>query len=153
MKKIIKNLLIISLSIFCFAAIAEEPKNEKPSPVGVWLVADKEAKVELYMNGDVLEGKIVWLAEPNEKDGTAKIDIKNPDKSLVTRPIMNMVFLNGFKKDKRSDKWIDGTIYDAKSGKTYSAWLKLKDDNNMQLRGYVGISLLGRTEEWTRSQL
>lgn len=120
------------------------------SPLGTWLVEDKDAKVELYMNEGILEGKVVWLDVPNEADGNLKRDKKNPDENLRNRSILNHVFLTGFKKEPSEDKWTGGSVYDAKSGKTYKGWIKVIDQNTMKLRGFVGISLFGRSEEWTR---
>lgn len=141
---------LFSLSHLTLAQEGAKLETKKElSPLGVWWTKDQKAKVELFENGSNLEGKIIWLKEPDE-NGKPKIDIHNPDEKLRSRPILNLVFLTGFKKSKGEDKWIDGAIYDAQSGKTYTAWIKMVDEKNMQLRGYVGISLFGRTEEWTK---
>ncbi|OFZ29481.1 MAG: hypothetical protein A2622_07065 [Bdellovibrionales bacterium RIFCSPHIGHO2_01_FULL_40_29] len=137
-----------ALMLFMFSSVTYA---QSLSPIGIWLVADESAKVEIYQAGETLEGKLVWLKEPNDKAGVAVRDDKNPDESLQSRPLLNLVFLKGFVKHKNENKWVDGTVYDAKSGKTYSGWIKLVDENKMKLRGYVGFSLLGRTEEWTRT--
>ncbi len=121
------------------------------SPLGVWLVSTGDAKIEISQKGEELEGKIIWLKEPNDKAGSPKLDINNPDDDLKARPILGLVLLNGFKKEKSEVKWSGGQIYDAKSGKTYKGWLQPESANKLKLRGYVGISLFGRTEEWTRS--
>ncbi len=63
---------------------------------------------------------------------------------------MGLVNLEGFKFD--DGEWEDGTIYDPKSGKTYSATMELDGKNLLKIRGYVGISLFGRTTEWTRQK-
>ena len=115
-----------ALMLFMFSSVTYA---QSLSPIGIWLVADESAKVEIYQAGETLEGKLV----------------------LQSRPLLNLVFLKGFVKHKNENKWVDGTVYDAKSGKTYSGWIKLVDENKMKLRGYVGFSLLGRTEEWTRT--
>ncbi len=123
------------------------------SPLGIWLVGDQDAKVELYMNKGNLEGKLVWLKEPLDTNGAPKLDLKNPDSAKQAQQIMGSVFLKNFKKDSSENKWIDGSVYDAKSGKAYSGWIKLKNENKMELRGFIGISLFGRTDEWTRDTL
>jgi len=61
---------------------------------------------------------------------------------------MDLVILKGF--IKKGNVYDDGTIYDPKSGKTYSCTMTLKG-NNLAIRGYVGVSLLGRTSTWSRS--
>jgi uncharacterized protein (DUF2147 family) len=63
-----------------------------------------------------------------------------------------LVLLSNFKFDG-NDKWKGGDIYDPESGKTYSSYLYLKGKNILKVRGYVGISLFGRTETWTRTSL
>ncbi len=140
--------LFILTCLFSFYISAAEL-----SPLGIWLVGDKDAKVEVYQHGDKLEGKLVWLKEPNSESGQQKLDSKNPEKSLQARSIMGLVFLNGFKKESAENKWSGGLVYDAKSGKTYKGWIKLISESEMQLRGYVGISLFGRTDNWTRDKL
>jgi len=117
--------------------------------VGVWLTAGKEpAKIQVYRSGDKYYGKIVWLKYP-EKDGKPRMDSKNPDKSKQSQQVIGLVILQHFKFD--DDEWTDGDIYDPESGKTYSCTLSLKEKNILKVRGYVGISLLGRTEIWNRS--
>jgi uncharacterized protein (DUF2147 family) len=59
------------------------------------------------------------------------------------------VILKDFKYSGKT--WEDGTIYDPKNGKTYSCIIKAKGLNNLDIRGYIGISLLGRTTNWTRT--
>ena len=153
-----KSIILLSF-LFLNMAYAEETKTEapkaeavkaEPSPVGIWLVPEGDAKIEVYQTGDELEGKIIWLKEPLDKDGKEKTDTKNPDEKLRNTPIMNLVFLKGFKKEKDENKWSGGTVYDAKSGNLYKGWIKPEGDHKLKLRGFVGISLFGRTEEWTR---
>jgi uncharacterized protein (DUF2147 family) len=62
--------------------------------------------------------------------------------------VLGLVILTGFKFD--TDEWSDGDIYDPEKGKTYSCTLSLKDSGTLKVRGYIGISLIGRTEIWTR---
>jgi uncharacterized protein (DUF2147 family) len=136
-----RNFLIVF--IFAQIVIAKDL-----SPVGTWMVAAEDAKVEIYEKGNELEGKIVWLKEPNAVDGTPKKDLENPNQQLRAREILGMIFLKGFTKD--NDEWGGGEIYDAKSGKTYKAYMKLSGDSILKLRGYVGIPLSGRTEQWKK---
>ena len=118
---------------------------------GVWLThGDKPAKIQISRSGDRFEGKIVWLQTPTE-NGKPKVDKNNPDESKRARPVLGLELLRGFRFDK--DEWNDGQIYDPESGKTYSCTMTLKDSNTLKVRGYIGISLLGRTEVWTRSSL
>lgn len=117
--------------------------------LGVWLNAEKDAKIEIYKTGDKYYGKIIWGKNIYEPDGkTARTDIKNPDPKLRSRSLVNLVILRNFSYD--DGEWDGGKIYDPKSGKTYSCIMKLKG-SNLEIKGYVGITQLGRTTIWTRS--
>jgi len=117
--------------------------------MGTWQThGDKPAKVRIYRTGEKFYGKIVFLQFPLE-NGVPQTDRKNPDKGLQGRPVLGLELLTGFQFDK--DEWNGGHIYDPESGKTYSCTLSLKDKNTLKVRGYIGISLLGRTEIWTRT--
>lgn len=117
--------------------------------VGEWLTSDKEGKIEIYNCGDKVCGKVSWLAEPNEADGKPKKDINNPDEARHNDLIIGMNLLEGFEK-VADNAWENGTIYDPKNGKTYQCKMTLVDADNMNVRGFIGFSLLGRTEKWTR---
>ena len=122
--------------------------------LGVWLNADKDAHIEIYQQDGKFFGKIVWMLNPNDPEtGQPKTDNLNPDESLQSRPRMGLILLKDFVFD--DDEWEDGTIYDPKSGKTYSCYMEfedLKDLNKLKIRGYIGVSLIGKTTYWTRVQ-
>lgn len=81
--------------------------------------------------------------------GKPKNDRGNPDPNLRDRPIVGLQFMRDFVY--AGDKtWVDGKIYDPESGKTYKCKMTLVDDKHLEVRGFVGISLLGRTVVWTR---
>ncbi|WP_242919529.1 DUF2147 domain-containing protein [Pontibacter liquoris] len=139
-----KHLLtLVALLLFSTLAWAQ-----KLSPLGTWTNEDGKAKFEIYKCGDKLCGKIVTLREPL-RNGKPKMDDNNPDKKLRNRPLEGMVFMKGFAYDSEH-KWDNGTIYDPESGKTYSCYMKMTGKNTMEVKGYIGISLIGRTQNWTR---
>lgn len=124
--------------------------GQKETVEGYWLNQEKDAKIEIYKAKDgKFYGKIIWLKEPT-RDGKPKTDINNPKENMRATPIMGMLILKAFKKEDEKD-YEDGTIYDPKSGKTYSCNITVKNANTLSIRGYVGISLIGRTTVWTRS--
>lgn len=112
--------------------------------LGRWMTADKAGIIQIYAQQGVYAGKIVGPEPPRP-------DVNNPDPALRKRPLLGVVMLQNFRYDGNG-AWEDGTIYDPNNGKTYSCTLKLRDANTLEVRGYVGISLLGRTEVWTRLQ-
>lgn len=146
------RLLACLLLLVAAPAFADGPDGV----LGQWITADGDARVEIVKHGDVYDGSIVWLKEPvygpDDKEGTPgqpKVDVHNPDKSQQSRPIIGLPLVQGFKY-AGDNVWSDGTIYDPKSGKLYSCKMTLMMDGSLRVRGYVGISLFGRTEIWTR---
>jgi uncharacterized protein (DUF2147 family) len=117
---------------------------------GLWYNDIKSAKVLITRasNGKFY-GKVVWLKEPL-KNGKPKVDELNSDEKLRTRPRLGLPVLADFVKDG-DDKYTDGTIYDPNNGKTYSCKMTYKG-NTLDIRGYIGISLFGRTTTWTRAE-
>ena len=119
--------------------------------LGVWLTAGREpAKIHIYKSGEKYFGKITWLKYP-EENGRPRVNNNNPDKARRGRPIVGLVILKDFVFG--DNEWNSGKIYDPESGKIYHCYLSLKDKNTLKVRGYIGVSLLGRTETWTRNSL
>ena len=116
-----------------------------------WFNEAKTGKVQVYKAKDGrFYGKIVWLKEPN-RDGKPKLDISNPDKNRRNDPVMGLLILKRFKKVEEG-VYEDGTIYDPKNGKTYDCTMKLKENGAvLDVHGYVLISLIGRSEKWTKA--
>ena len=140
-----RSAFILLLAVLAFPAF-----SQTMSPLGVWTNSEKKATFEIYKCGDKLCGKIVTLAIPNDPaTGKPKTDSQNPDAKLRNRPRLGLVFLEGFKYDS-NNKWDDGKIYDPESGKTYSSYMKIKNANTLEVRGYVGFSLIGKSQTWTR---
>lgn len=118
--------------------------------IGLWKTGDGKGIVQVYKEGDAYFGKIVWLQEPNDpKTGKPKLDTKNDDPKARTRPILGLVNLRDFKFIKK-DSWKEGKIYDPKTGNDYSCKITMIDNNTIEVRGYVGISLIGKTDTWKR---
>jgi len=109
--------------------------------------------VKIYKCQDLYCGKIVWLRDPYYEDGTVKIDKKNSDESLQSRAVLGINILEGFVYNGELE-WEDGEIYDPDNGKTYSCVINLNTEENiLEVRGYIGFSWIGRTEEWIKSSL
>ena len=143
MKKIFL-LLFVSISLSSF--------SQKNSDVtGKWYTAEKDAIITIFEDNNTLSGKITWMLNPNDENGNPKKDPLNPNKDLRDRARQGMVMMTNFAYQK-DNVWDGGTLYDPKTGKTYSGMITLKDKNTLDLRGYVGIALLGRTQTWTRAK-
>jgi len=140
-----KNFLFILLfTAFGFSAYSQN----KDAVIGEWANATGEAHVDIVKRNNKYFGKIVWLKNPKDERGAIKTDQKNPNESLRSKPIQGLEILKDFVFD--GEKWTDGKIYDPKSGKTYSCNITLKPDGNLNIRGYIGLSIIGRTEVWKK---
>jgi uncharacterized protein (DUF2147 family) len=122
------------------------------SPVGKWKTIDDETNkeksvVEVYEAGGKLYGKIVQLLQ--EKDGGVGKLCDKCTGSDQNMPLIGMVFLKDLKKD--DDAYTGGTIMDPNNGKTYKCKMELVEGGEkLKVRGFIGFSLLGRTQVWQR---
>jgi len=152
----ITSIAIVLMGLMLSPVMKVQAQDVKADDVvGIWLTRDKDSHVQIYKVGDKYFGKIIWLETPIDSiTGKPKVDDKNEDPNLQTRPVMGMKLLTDFVFDG-SDRWEDGKIYDPKKGKTYSCYMEFTNENKkdkLKIRGYIGFSLLGRTVYWTRVQ-
>jgi uncharacterized protein (DUF2147 family) len=119
------------------------------SPLGLW--KNEDAIFEIFENNGKLSARIVALKEPKTPEGKEKTDIHNPDESKRSTPIIGLVFMSGFNR-KTDTRWDDGIIYNPKSGNTYSCFMELVSPDRITVRGFIGNSLFGRTDVWTRAE-
>lgn len=118
--------------------------------VGTWLVGNKEAHVSIFKSGKYYYGKISWLRNPNDEHGNPKTDLNNRDEHQHGKHILGLLLLKSFEYNASENSWEKGTIYDPQNGKTYSCKLLMTNMNTMEVRGYVGIAMIGRTDTWTK---
>jgi len=145
-----RRILLLSL---CFLFSLSLSAQEENRVVGTWLTQYGDSKVTIKQNSNgKFFGEISWLKEPN-RNGKPKLDDKNPDTKLQSRPIMGLVILDGFNYEKDDKEWIDGKIYDAKEGKTYKCLMWFEDNiDQLHVKGYIGFSLIGKQVLWTRDK-
>jgi uncharacterized protein (DUF2147 family) len=135
-------LLMVSPSGF-----AQEAEGDKI--IGVWEVGSGKARVKIAKYGEKYAGKIVWLREPNYEDGTPKVDKNNPDESKRKTPLLGYSNMKGFVYSGKN-KYEEGTIYDPENGSNYNCLITMIDENTLEVRGYIGVQLFGRTDTWKR---
>lgn len=151
------RMLHLLVSMVFFAALSSAAAAADPDAiVGVWNNAEKDAKIEVFRCGEAYCGRIVWLKTPDypadSEDGvpgTPKLDHNNPDKALQQMPVIGLQIVRDFRFDEEN-RWSGGLVYDPKNGKTYKGKMTLTAQDRLDLRGYIGISLIGRTTTWTR---
>ncbi len=122
--------------------------------VGTWLDGEKKAHIEIYKQGAKYYGKIVWLSEPvypatDRMAGKEKVDRENPDVKLRTRPVLGIVILRDFVYSG-NNVWEQGRVYRPTNGKDYKCKMTLTSPDSLNVRGFVGFSLFGETQTWTR---
>ena len=146
-----KNAIVlkINLLIILLLCIASINGVSQLSPVGVWqTVDDKEgdttSHIEIYEVEGKIHGKILRIVGEQTIFTCDKCKGDKKD-----QPIIGMEILWGMKKDKENE-WKGGKIMDPENGKEYKCKIKLPDPDILEVRGYMGISLLGRTQKWYR---
>lgn len=139
---------LLAIVLLPMSAMAEISAG---SVEGVWLSADGTGWIKIELGTD---GPIGSIAGSPDKSGERKPsdkDVLNPDPALRDRLLLGLTIMDGF-THAGEGRWKSGRIYDPNSGKTYKCKLTLVDENTLELRGYIGFSLLGRTETWTRRE-
>jgi uncharacterized protein (DUF2147 family) len=141
---------ILSVVCLCFFSNLFA-QDDADKIVGIWMNGEGTARVQIYKSSSgKYNGRIVWLKEPKDPDtGADKLDKKNPDPNKRNQKVYGLVNVVGF-EFKGGKKWENGTIYDPKSGNTYNCSAELKDENTLNVRGYIPIVNIGRTDSWTR---
>ena len=145
MRRIIGLLLAASISGLAGVALADAP-----SAVGFWVTPEGGSVVQIMPCDSGLCGAVVGL-RLTRKPGEVAFDVHNPDKTKRDHAICGLMMAGSLKPVKGStSKWEDGWVYDPDSGSTYKAEMKLDGPDKLDLRGYLGISLFGRTMSWVR---
>ena len=142
-----KRFFLLSFLIF-LQLTSKSYAVEADAIIGEWYTDSEKSIVEIQKCDYTYCGKITWLKEPTYEDGTEKIDKENPNPSKRNTPIIGLTIVQGFRY-KGKNKWGDGKIYDPENGKTYSCKMKL-ENNKLKVRGFIGISLIGRTTVWKK---
>ena len=145
-----KRMTFIALMMLLWVV---SPVFGAPLPAGKWVTIDDETKkeksiVEIYEQSGKVYGKIVQLLQ--EKDGGAGKLCTKCSGTDFNKPVVGMVIVKDMKKD--GDGYAGGTIMDPNSGKTYKCKMELADGNTLRVRGFIGVSLLGRTQVWRRAK-
>ncbi|MDH3322218.1 MAG: DUF2147 domain-containing protein [Flavobacteriaceae bacterium] len=139
-----KNLLIVLIvTLSGIISISAQ------SVTGKWYTIDpdtneKETIIEVYQENNKVYAKIIQLLQ-DEDQGKVCDKCTGKDKD---QPIEGMVILKGLEKD--DDEWSGGQILDPKNGSYYKCYITLVEKNKLKIRGFIGFSLLGRTEYWYR---
>ncbi|RJS92482.1 DUF2147 domain-containing protein [Salinisphaera sp. Q1T1-3] len=143
----IKRFLIASLVLgagtLASTTTVMAASNQADDITGVWRTKSG-GYVQIYRDGDVYDGRIVGSV-----DGKARYDKNNPDPEKRKRRLLGVVILDHLKPEE-DGAYDGGEIYDPNNGKSYSAKAKMTGPDTLDARGYIGLSLIGKTQTWHR---
>ena len=158
--------IVLALAILLTAPSQVSAEDGANAVLGRWYTDTKEAQIEIVKEvrprrATAFHGVFIWFENPVYDDddpeaGLTQRDRNNPDPARRNDPLLGLQFIKNFKYDARRDMWKGGTIYDPQKGKTYKCRMWLEDDDSaeggkvLKIRGYIGISVLGRSTTWTR---
>lgn len=141
----------LPIAVLLLAPVAAGAAAPNGSPEGYWRTAGGNGIIEITRCGadDALCGKIAWFRIKPDDPNPQGLDLRNPDPARRNRSLCGLTFMYGFKLTE-PEKWDGGMVYDPESGNSYHATMAQRPDGKLDLHGYIGISLLGRSEIWTR---
>jgi len=138
-----KRIVWIGLLAWCGVAVADD----RGAVLGRW--ATDGSIIEISETEGTLRARVIALREPVYRAdeagpaGSVRVDLNNPDAALRDRPIIGIDLLSDYTWD---GKLWRGRIYDPESGNTYKSQMRIGKDGNLEMRGYVGMPMFGRTK-------
>ncbi len=138
---------LLTFALPCLAVAGDAPAEALTGKelIGAWWTPRNESRIEFFAQGGKYFGRIAWMLPAAEH----LLDNHNPDPAKRAERRLGMVIFQNFRFDGE-DEWVDGTVYNPDDGRTYSAKFSLESKNRLRVRGFFGISLLGRTEIFVR---
>jgi uncharacterized protein (DUF2147 family) len=136
--------LILLAALGLSLAAAGSASDAPEQILGNWLTEPRDGIIQISVAADgSYQGRIVGGNDPQ------RLDPHNPDPARRSQLLLGQTILQGMKYDG-DGKWSGGTIYDPDSGRTYKCHLERLDQQRLQVRGFIGFALLGRSQVWTR---
>lgn len=142
---------LCSLALLFALLLVPQPARASGDPTGYWTTIDDDGKtptsvIHIYAKGNQVAGRLVKLINPREKNPKCTAC----EGKRRNQPILGMEILWGLTRD--GDEWSGGRILDPKNGKEYKCYIEVIDDGKrLEVRGYIGIALLGRTQYWRKA--
>ncbi|MCG8493899.1 MAG: DUF2147 domain-containing protein [Sneathiellales bacterium] len=140
-----KSVIALLSTMFLFAVT----QAQAAEVVGIWETVEGKSHVKIDKCGDKFCGEIIWLKEPNDKNGKPKTDINNQNENLRGRQIVGIQLLKDLKQIK-ANEWDNGEIYNPEDGNTYSSEMTLLSDSKLKVEGCV--LFLCKEQIWTRKK-
>lgn len=142
MKKTLLTLLILTVSITLQSQTIFGKWHSTNEDTG-----EVDSVIEVYEKNGKAYAKVIEIKNPERKNAVCDL-CKGANKN---KPVLGLNILTGLEKE--GDEWSGGTILDPRNGKVYKCYIKLENPDKLKIRGYIGISLIGKTAYWTRANL
>jgi len=139
-----KYLFVFVLIITAINSIAQKNAD---AIIGKWESTDKYLIVEVYKQNKDFKSKIIWFYDEDDTITpiAQRLDINNPNKKLRSRTVLGTDVLSGLTYNAKQNKWVNGRIYDATSGKTWDATVWLNGTDSLFVRGFYLVRWFGKT--------
>ncbi|MEY4539905.1 MAG: hypothetical protein RLZZ306_1662 [Bacteroidota bacterium] len=124
--------IVILITSFSSKINSNVVTDEAEKIVGIWFTDDKTSKIQIYKNENQYFGKIIWMASKESKE------------ELKVKPKVGYQIFRKFTFEGKN-VWSGGQVSDPRSGMTVSGKMTLKDNNTLNVRGYVGAPMFGKT--------
>jgi uncharacterized protein (DUF2147 family) len=136
---------LAALALSLLGALASSAQDARaPAVLGRWLTEPRDGIIEISRAADnSYQGRIIGGNAPH------RLDLQNPDPGRRAQLLLGQAIIQGLHDDGEGG-WAGGTIYDPNTGRTYKCHLEMLDHERLKVRGFIGVSLLGRTQTWTR---
>lgn len=127
-------------------------QTKKDDVLGKWISTDKSVAVQVYRQGNDFKAKVIWFDEclGSGTPMNSRHDTHNPDEKLRTRKVIGMDILNGLNFNSANQRWENGKIYDASSGRTWDTFAEINNDGKLYVRGFWKFSWIGKSLYFTR---
>jgi uncharacterized protein (DUF2147 family) len=152
MSVLMRSLLLAALAVA--SAVVPTVLRAQPSPAGLWHTIDDatgkpRAEIRIEVAGNRLTGIVVRSLVPGEEGDQPCVRCPGARKN---QPMIGMAILTGLARDKANPLlWNGGEVLDPDNGKIYKAKVDLAPDGQtLKMRGYIGIAMMGRTQQWRR---
>lgn len=136
---------------FIFSILLSLQSLADGSVYGKWKTIDEQGKaksiVEITLEGDSASGQVIEIFDPEKVHAVCE----KCKGEMANKPILGMKILSGLKETTKGEEWGGGEILDPNNGKTYRCLMRPKEGGKkLEVRGYIGFSLFGRTQVWDK---
>lgn len=146
------SLMIVLFGVFIFTNFSTKnsENGNADAIVGTWKSASFDYKIELYKADNEYKGKIVGLRKTRSITNKPLLDKLNPQRSLRNQPVVGMTNVSGFEYNEFDEIWEDGIFYNPSTGQTIKCTIRMKDNNTLEVSGFLGFALTEISMTWER---